>query len=272
VPEGDSLHNAAKRVGAALVGSDIVAIETPQPRHRLDRWPERLAGRSVRSVDARGKHLFVRFEGDLTIHSHLRMGGWWGVFARGRRWSRSPRRAWLVIRTPDRDVVQFDGPVLELMTDSRTRSDLRLAALGPDILAETFDEQTFLRRLRDDDPTRGIADALLDQGIVAGIGNVWKSEACFLAGVDPWRPSAQVSDEEALELVRGVRPLMQLSAERGGRIVSRPRRDRRRPSSSEDRWVYERAGQPCRRCGAAVRSGGQGDDNRTTYWCPGCQR
>ncbi len=191
MPEGDTLHHAAKRVGAALVGNEILSIETPHPRHRMDRWPERLAGRGVRRVDARGKHLFVRFDGDLTLHSHLRMTGKWGVYRSGQRWTRSPRRAWLVVRTAEHEVVQFDGPVLELMTDSRTRFDLRLAALGPDIVAEDFDEAAALRRLREDDPTRGIGDALLDQRIVAGIGNLWKSEACFLAEVDPWRPSGR---------------------------------------------------------------------------------
>ena len=131
-------------------------------------------------MDALGKHLFLRFEGDLTLHSHLRMGGAWSVYRRGQRWRRSPRRAWLVIRTPEHEVVQFDGPVLELMTDSRTRFDRLLANLGPDVLAEEFDEAKFLRRLREDDQTRGIADALLDQRNVAGIGNLWKAEACFL--------------------------------------------------------------------------------------------
>src|SRR5918997_5990432 len=187
MPEGDTIHSAARRVGAALVGREIVSIETPQRRHELDRWPERLAGRAVRTVDARGKHLFLRFDGDLTVHSHLRMGGWWGVFRRGERWRRSARRAWLVIRTPEHDVVQFDGPVLELMTDSRTRFDQRLAGLGPDIVKPGFDEEEFLRRLRMDDPTRPIGDAVLDQRTVAGIGNLWKVEGCFAAGIDPWR-------------------------------------------------------------------------------------
>ena len=187
MPEGDTIHNAARRVGAALVGRSITAIETPHPRHRHDRWPERLAGRSVRSVDAHGKHLFVRFDGDLTLHSHLRMGGMWGVYRRGERWRRSPRRAWLVIRTDDHDVVQFDGPVLELMTDGRTRFDQRLNGLGPDLLRDDFDEDAFVRRLREDDQTRGIGEALLDQRNVAGIGNIWKSESCHLAGISPWR-------------------------------------------------------------------------------------
>jgi endonuclease-8 len=258
MPEGDSIHSAARRIGAALVGREIVSIETPQPRHALDRWPERLAGRGVRTVDAHGKHLFVRFEGDLTLHSHLRMRGWWGVFRRGQRWGRSPRRAWLVIRTPEHDVVQFDGPVLELMTDSRTRFDRRLASLGPDLLAEDFDERRCLRLLREDDQTRGIGDALLDQRNVAGIGNMWKSEACFVAGMNPWRPLGDVADAEALTLVRAARALMQVSMERGGR--------------KHRTAVFERAGLPCPRCATPVLAHGQGDDNRTTYWCPKCQQ
>ena len=257
MPEGDIIHSAARRVGEALIGREIEAIDTPQRRPAMDRWPERLAGRAVRAVDAHGKHLFIRFEGDLTLHSHLRMTGKWGVYERGRRWRRSPRRAWLVIRTARHDVVEFDGPVLELMTESRTRFDRRLAALGPDVLAAEFDESRFLARLRQDDQSRGIADALLDQRNLAGIGNVWKSEGCFLAGVNPWRSAGEVSDDDALGLVRGIRAAMQRSVERGGRI--------------ESPWVFERTGLPCRRCGTLIRARGQGDDNRTTYWCPACQ-
>jgi endonuclease VIII len=254
VPEGDTIHSAARRIREALVGSEIEEIETPQPRHRYDRWPERLGGRGVRAVDAQGKHLFIRFDGDLTLHSHLRLRGSWRVYRRGERWRRPAHRAWLVLRTRDHEVVQFDGPELELMTDSRTRFDRRIAGLGPDVLGAEFDDERFLR-LREDEPTRGIADALLDQRNVAGIGNVWKSEGCFLAGIDPWRPLARLSDDEALAIVHALRPLMQLSAERGEKLL----------------WVYGRSGRPCRRCGTRIRSRGQGDDNRTTYWCPACQ-
>jgi len=262
VPEGDTIHNAAKRIGSALLGKEIRSLETPQERHRFDRWPDRLAGRAVRSVDAHGKHLFLRFEGDLTLHSHLRMGGWWGVFRRGERWRRSPRRAWLVIRTDEHEVVQFDGPVLELMTDSRTRFDRRLAMLGTDIVADDFDEKSYLRRLRGDDQARGFGDALLDQRTVAGIGNIWKCEGCFMAGIDPWRRTGEVSDDEALSVVRAIRPGIRESAERGGRVITRP---------GGGNWVYERTGLPCFRCQTLVRSRGQGDDNRTTFWCPACQ-
>jgi endonuclease VIII len=257
MPEGDTIHSAARRVGAALVGKEIISIETPQPRHLVDRWPQRLSGRAVRAVDARGKHLFLRFDGDLTLHSHLRMGGLWGVYRRGERWRRSARRAWLVIRTPEHEVVQFDGPVLELMTEGRTRFDQRLAALGPDLLADDFDERRYLARLREDDQKRPFGDALLDQRTLAGVGNIWRSEACFHAGVDPRRRLREVSDDEAVAAVRAIRPLMRQSA--GGR------------GFEDNLWVYRRAGRPCRRCDTLVRSGGLGDDNRTAYWCPGCQ-
>src|SRR5690242_14385134 len=233
MPEGDSIHRAARRVGAALVGSEIRSIEMPQPRHSRDRWAERLEGRGVRSVDAHGKHLFLRFDGDLVIHSHLRMTGSWKVRPRGEA---LPRTAWLVIEHGDREIVQLRGPVLELMTESRTRFDQRLAGLGPDILAPELDEAAFLRRLRHDDPTRGVGDALLDQRTIAGIGNFWKSEGCFEAGIDPWRAAGRVSDDEALAVVRALRPRMQASAADG----------------RQDRWrrIYNAAGRPCPRCRA----------------------
>jgi endonuclease-8 len=177
--------------------------------------------------------------------------------ATGTRWPRARRRAWLTIRRGDRMVVQFDGPVLELMTDGRTRFDQRIAGLGPDIVAEAFDEARVLRRLREDDPTRPIGDALLDQKTVAGIGNLWKIEGCWLAGIDPWRPAGMVGDDEVLAILRAVRPRMQQSARDG----------------MQDRFktIYGAAGRPCPRCGTLIRSRAMGDGGRMTWWCPGCQ-
>jgi endonuclease-8 len=259
VPEGDTIHYAANRIRPVLEGHVPDEIRTPHRRFERDRWPERLAGRAVRQVEARGKHLMIRFEGDLTIHSHLRMSGSWQVYPLGAAWRRSPRRAWLVLRRGDHEVVQFDGPVLELMTDGRTRLDRRIAGLGPDVVsARPFDDAAYLRRLREDDPTRPIGDALLDQQVVAGLGTVWRSEACWRAEVDPWRPTAGVTDREALDLVHQVRGPMQRSAADG----------------FQDRHVhvYNRAGRPCPRCGATIRRATQGDDNRPLFWCQGCQR
>ena len=236
-----------------------------------------MAGRAVTSVDTHGKHLFVRFgplavqarqdladrtssgcfEGDLVLHSHLGMTGMWGVYPPGRRWSRSPARAWIVLRSHGHEVVEFDGPVLELMTEGRTRFDQRLAGLGPDVLAVAFDAESFLRRLRADDPTRSIGDALLDQRNLAGVGNIWKAEGCWEASIDPWRPVAEVSDAEAIAIVEAIRPRMQRSALEGPRSINAR--------------VYGRAGRPCPRCGGRIVAKRQGDANRTTYWCQGCQ-
>ena len=258
MPEGDTIHYAANRIRPVLEGHVPDELRTPHPRFGRDRWPERLAGRAVRAVEARGKHLLLRFEGGLAIHSHLRMTGSWQVLAADRpRWPRSERRAWLVMRRGDRFVVQFDGPVLELMTDGRARVDQRIAGLGPDIVAADFDEDRVLRRLREDDPTRPIGDALLDQQTVAGIGNLWKVEGCWLAEVDPWRPAGEVADDEVRSILRAVRPRMQQSALDG--------------MQTRFRTIYGAAGRPCPRCGTLVRARSQGDAGRMTWWCPGCQ-
>lgn len=154
--------------------------------------------------------------------------------------------------------VQFGGPLLALRTEADLRRDGRLRALGPDVLAEALDESGIVERLRRRDPTRPIGEALLDQRVVAGIGNLWKAEACFAVGLDPWRLTGEVSNEETLLAIGHARAGM-AEAVRLGR-QARPRA------------VYRRAGMPCPRCGSAIRSHGQGEESRTTYWCPGCQR
>ena len=255
MPEGDTIHWHASRIRPVLEGHVPDELETPHPRFGRDRWPERLAGQAVSSVDAYGKHLFLRFEGGLTIHSHLRMSGSWRVV--DLEAPRPNRSTWLRIRRGEREVLQFNGPVLELMTDSRTRLDRRIAGLGPDILAPELDEERFLRRLREDDPTRPFGDALLVQQTIAGIGNLWKVEGCFAAQIDPWRRTGDVSDEEALLVVDEARSRMRITATDG----------------FQDRFkvIYGKAGRPCPRCGALIRSRGQGDDNRITFWCEQCQ-
>jgi endonuclease-8 len=258
MPEGDTIHYAARRIRAVLEQRVPEEIITPQTRHSLDRWPQRLAGRRVCAVDPHGKHLFLRFEGGLTLHSHLRMSGSWSVLRSGQRWRRARRRAWLVMRSGGWEVVQFDGPVLELMTDARARSQPALCALGPDVLGGEFDPQEFLRRLRRDDPRRPFGDALLDQRTLAGIGNLWKAESCFAAAISPWRATGDVAEEEALAVIAFARERMSQSARDG--FQARPRA------------VYRRAGEPCPRCGEMIRQRGQWEDNRLTFWCPGCQR
>jgi endonuclease-8 len=250
VPEGDTIAWTANRIRPVLEGR--VPDEIISPRN--PRWPERLAGQAVTGVDTYGKHLFIRFEGGLVLHSHLGMVGSWIV----RDEARAGRRPWVQLRSSDRWVIELDGPTLELMTEGRVRFDRRLAQLGPDVLSREFDSARFLARLRSDDPTRPFGDALLDQRNVAGIGNIWKAEGCWEAGVDPWRPASEVSNEEAMRVIEQVRPRMMRSAAEGPRAINAR--------------VYNLAGRPCRRCGTAILARGQGDANRTTWWCPGCQQ
>jgi len=258
MPEGDTILWAATRMRPVLEGRVPDAIETPHPRHALNRWPQRLEGRAVERIDTHGKNLFLTFEGDLVLHSHLRMTGAWDVRPVGGRWRRSPRRAWLIVRSDGHEVIQFDGPVLELISAGRRRFDQRLSQLGPDVLADEFDRAEFLARLRSTDAGRAIGDALLDQRILAGIGNIWKAESLWEAQIDPWRTVGSLSDADAVSIVEGARPRMLASGTRGPRFAGER--------------IYRRAEHPCPRCGTAIRSRGQGDENRITYWCPGCQR
>ena len=242
MPEGDSLARAARRL-QVLVG-ERVEVETPHPRAAVKRLVERLDGRRLLGVEAAGKNLLLRFEDGVVLRSHLRMSGRWQVRARG---SKLFGRPWLILRGAEREAVLWNGPVLEL--DNRA-----IRRLGPDILAKPPDFEAMIANLRRD-LRRAVGDALLDQRLVAGIGNVWKAEALWEARVSPWRPVAEVSDDELRAVLKAAHALMTASVE-GGR---------------ERRVVYNRGGRGCRRCGTPIQARGQGDDNRTAYWCPGCQ-
>jgi endonuclease-8 len=244
MPEGDSLHRAARKL-QALVG-ERVAVETPHPRAAAERVAERLDGRRLLGVEAVGKNLLLRFEGGLVLRSHLRMSGRWQVRARGEAVRGTP---WLVLAGREREAVLWNGPVLELTARGTRR-------LGPDILADPTDLAAMVGNLRREHQARELGDALLDQRLVAGIGNLWKAELLWRARVSPWLPLADATDDELERVLREAARLMRASVE--GR--------------REERAVYRKAGRPCPRCRESIRSRGQGDDNRTAYWCPGCQR
>jgi endonuclease-8 len=244
MPEGDALHRAARRL-QPLVGEHL-QVETPNPRAQVGRIAERLDGRRLISVEAVGKNLLLAFEGGYVLHSHLRMTGRWTLVPRG---SSRRGRPWLVLRGSRYEAVQWNGPVLELHARSLRR-------LGPDILEQPPRIDEMVGRIRRQDPRRAVGDALLDQRLVAGIGNKWKAEVLWVAEVTPWRPLRETSDDELRAMLETAARLMSGSLE-GRRHTNR---------------VYRLAGRPCSRCGARIRSGGQGDANRTAYWCPGCQR
>jgi endonuclease-8 len=244
VPEGDTLHRAALRL-QAIVGQRVDA-ESPHPRARAGRVAERIDGKVLESVTAHGKNLLLRFEGGIVVRSHLRMSGRWTLRPRDERRAGKP---WLVLRGERAEAVLWNGPVLELHTRA-------LGRLGPDILEQPprFDEM--LARLRASDGTRWFGEALLDQSLVAGIGNMWLAEALWEAELSPWRRLASVGEEERRRALETAGTLMRASVDRG----------REGPKQ-----VYRRVGRPCPRCGTRIRSWGQGDDNRIAYWCPTCQ-
>ncbi|HKG43466.1 MAG TPA: DNA-formamidopyrimidine glycosylase family protein [Gaiellaceae bacterium] len=243
MPEGDSLRRAARKL-QVLVG-ERVAVEAPHPRAAAERVAERLDGRRLEAVDAVGKNLLLRFEGGLVLRSHLRMTGRWQVVERG-----SPRhgKPWLVLTGSEREAVLWNGPVLELTARATRR-------LGPDILARPPDLPAMVGNLRRAHGGRELGDALLDQRLVAGIGNMWKTEALWHAGLSPWLRLEEARDEELERVLAEAARLMHASVARW----------------SDRRAVYRRAGRPCPRCGESIHSRGQGDDNRTAYWCPRCQ-
>ena len=243
MPEGDSLHRAARRL-QVLVG-ERVEVETPHPRAAVKRLPERLDGRRLEQVEAIGKNLLLRFEGGLVLRSHLRMNGRWRVERRGAARVGKP---WLVLRGGEHEAVLWNGPVLELVTDSYLR------AAGPDILGEPPDFEEMLARLRAE-RERAIGDALLDQRLVAGIGNLWKAEALWEARVSPWRGVGELRGGELRAVLEDAHRLMRTAL------------DGPRPL----RHVYRRAGRACPRCGGVIRSAPQGDNARMAYWCAGCQ-
>lgn len=249
--EGDTIPRLARRFDSTLVG-ETVSAAAPNPRGKSARV-ERLDGLRLESVEAHGKHLLLGF-GELSLHSHLGMSGGWHFYPPGARWRRARSSAWAVLSGGGWDAVQFGGPTLRVMPTARLSRDPQLARLGPDILAERFDLEAVVAAMRAD-PGRGLGDALLDQRLVAGIGNIFKSEACFAARVDPWRTVGDVSDEELRAVLSAARDLMSEAVESG-----------RHPHR-----VYRRRQGACPRCRGRISSRGQGDDNRTTYWCPRCQ-
>ena len=242
MPEGDSLHRAARRL-QPLVGQRIQA-ESPNPRGLATGVAERIDGRVLESVEAVGKNLLLRFEGGIVVRSHLRMTGRWRLDPRGTQRVGLP---WLVLRGETLEGVLWNGPVLTLEARNVRR-------LGQDVLGAELDVDAVVARLRGACEL-WLGEALQDQRLLAGVGNMWMAEALWAIRVSPWNRVHDVSDETLREAVDAARRLMQEALATG------------RPG----RTVYRRAGRPCLRCGAIVRSRGQGDDNRTAYWCPGCQ-
>ncbi|MFI9823903.1 DNA-formamidopyrimidine glycosylase family protein [Streptomyces sp. NPDC052013] len=281
MPEGDTVWQAARRLHSALAGKVLIRSDLRVPRLAT----ADLTGRTVLEVIPRGKHLLTRVEGGLTLHSHLRMDGSWRVFANGQRWTGGPaHQIRAILGNAERTAVGYRLPVLELLRT--TDEDRAVGHLGPDLLGPDWDPDLALANLLKD-PDRPLGEALLDQRNLAGIGNVFKSELCYLLGVTPWLPVGHLPADRAAKLPELAKRLLEYNRDRPIRRTTgspstsstpgtprTPRTPRTTNRRVPDLFVYGRAPRPCLRCGTPVRIADQGDGSRErpTYWCPTCQR
>jgi endonuclease-8 len=262
VPEGDTVYLAARRLHDALAGRALTRTDFRVPQLATTD----LAGRVVQEVISRGKHLLMRIDDDLTLHTHLRMDGSWRLFRPGTRWTGGPaHQIRLVLENADWQAVGYRMPVVVLL--ARNAEQEAVGHLGPDLLGPDWDEDESVRRLSVA-PDREIGPALLDQRNLAGIGNLYKSEVLFLSGMTPWTRVGDIAD-----LVGVVRRAHRL-------LVANKDHHHQSTTGSlhrgEENWVFERTNRPCRRCGVPIRSAMQREADaptheRLSYWCPRCQ-
>ena len=260
MPEGDNIHALAGRLHAALAGQVLRRTDFRVPALA----GADLSGQAVESAAARGKHLLVRTDAGLTVHSHLELDGAWELFRPGQPWRRPTHEIRVVMETDPWSAVGYRLPVLEVLPTAE--EPRRLAHLGPDVLGPDWDPDEALRRLLIE-PTREIGVALIDQRVMAGPGNVYKCEALFLRGVHPRTSVGAMGDGDLAALINLVKRLMEANRDRPARVTTGDTRPGRRL------WVYGHAGRPCLRCGTPIRTIRQGDPltERTTYLCPSCQ-
>lgn len=273
MPEGDTLHRTAAVLREVLLGREVLAARGRAGGPLLGR----VLGSRVERVESNGKHLLIGFSSGLTLHTHLRMNGSWHRYRTGERWRRSPSRAVAVLEVADGVAVCFDAPTVELLDRRAVAIHPALRNLGPDLLADGLDLTEALRRLRD--PSRAgrpVGEALLDQRALAGLGNVYRSEVCFIEGVDPFLPVGAIDDASLVRLLETARRLLAANVAGGARVTTPDALGgapgaRGPRASGRDLWVYGRTGRPCRRCGAGILSRVSGQLPRRTYWCPRCQ-
>ncbi|QBI19176.1 Fpg/Nei family DNA glycosylase [Egibacter rhizosphaerae] len=266
--EGDTIYRTAVTLADALEGREVTEVGDRSPAvRRLD--PRRLVGQHVDTVEPRGKHLLVWFEPSrLALHTHMRMSGSWHLYPPGERWRKPSHLAKVWIRTAEWVAVCFSAPVCELLSNEQVARHPTLAALGPDPLGADGDNLDEARRRLDRRPDVPIGEALLDQRVLAGVGNVYRCEVCFILGIDPWTPVGELDGEVRDALLRTAMRLLQANvADRSPQRVTAAAR-----SGGADRhYVYGRARRPCPRCATPIAVARQGTNARLTYWCPHCQ-
>jgi endonuclease-8 len=272
MPEGDTIHRAAATLQRALAGRVVTRFASVYPALTRVDQDDPLAGRTIESVRARGKHLLMTFSGDLVLHTHMRMHGSWHIYRPGERWQRPAREMRVLVETGAFVAVGFNVPVAEFLTARQLSSHPQLQALGPDLADPEFDAEEVHTRMRSHGGDT-IEQALLNQRVVAGVGNVLKSEVLFTSGVNPFVAVDALTDAQLSTIVDEARRLMAMNTITRDQTLS-PAVGRRTTGSLDPHatlWVYGRGGEPCRRCGTIIRSQASGLDARLTYWCPHCQ-
>jgi endonuclease VIII len=262
MPEGDTIYRTAEVLRRTLGHDALVAARGRPGGVQL----ERVIGSRTVAVRSRGKHLLIVFECGLTLHTHMQMRGSWHRYRPGERWREDRSRAVAVLETASAVAVCFGAPTVELLETRALSIHPVLATLGPDLLDEVPDIAEAVRRMRAPALAKvSVAEVLLDQRVVAGIGNVYRSELLARHRIDPFTPVEMVPQDVAGELLAEGGRLLRANVDGRTRVTV--------PDAPEgDRWVYRRAGRPCRRCGSIIRSAPLGRPPRRLYWCPGCQR
>jgi endonuclease VIII len=292
MPEGDTIYRAARALQRAIGGKVVTGFETGLAKLARVNDDAPLAGRMVEKVESRGKWCLIFFSGDLILVTHMLMSGSWHLYRIAERWQMGRSRMRVVIRTADWEAVGFNIPVAEFHTAQSLERNSQVPKLGPDILSESFTVESGVARLAAyarENPDAEIAVVLLNQRVLAGLGNVYKSEVAFAAGVNPFRVMRTITPREMEVMVDVARRYMKANVMdaipaskdrspgttdgKGDGIVtySGNRRTTHAMDREERLWVYGRQGQECRRCGAAVMMRKQGVQARSTYWCPECQ-
>ena len=274
MPEGDSLFRAARTLHRALAGRTVTRFESVFPHlTRIDQ-DSPIRGRVIEGVESRGKHLLIRLSGDLVLRTHMRMTGSWHIYRRGERWYRPRHEMRIALETDDIHAVAFNVPVAEFATLADALRTQPLRDLGPDPLSATFAADEAVVRLLERRDVQ-IADVLLDQTAIAGIGNIFKSEALFAARINPFTSVHDLARDDLERLVAQAVRLMRANIGEGARGGITTYGGLRRRSTRDDpgahHWVYGRAGRPCRRCGTPISWRKHGPHARSTYWCERCQ-
>ena len=263
VPEGDTIAQSAATLAGVLVGRAVTGFRSSVRGVEARAAALGVVGSQVAAVEARGKHLLIQFSGGAVLRTHMRMTGSWHLYRVGTRWRRPASLARAIVEAGDVVAVCFSAPEVELLSAGQMNGHAALQRLGPDLLAPEFDEAEALARLRAATDLE-IADALLDQSIAAGIGNVYKSEVLFLEGINPFARVGSLNEETLRCLLRTARRQLR-------RNVGVSERRTTHGTQKQTLWVYGRAGRPCARCGTTIRRAVQGPHARSTYWCPTCQ-